>query len=45
MCHPSWSVFMTTKTPPSGAEKHHESTEPESSKTDRMVFFFLLQTG
>jgi len=40
---------MTNKTP-SGAEKRHESTEPESSKTVKMFFFllsffFLLQTG
>jgi len=31
---------MTNKTP-SGAEKHHESTEPESSKTVKMLFFLL----
>jgi len=39
---------MTNKTL-SGAEKHHESTEPGSSKTVKMFFFlsffFLLQTG
>ena len=33
---------MTNKIP-SGAEKNHESTEPESSKTAKLVFF--LQTG
>jgi len=43
MYHPSSSVFMTNMTP-SGAEKHHKSTEPESSKMVKM-FFFLLQTG
>jgi len=31
---------MTNKTP-SGAEKRHESTEPESSKTVKMFFFLL----
>jgi len=36
---------MTNKTP-SGTEKHHESTEPESSKMTKMFSFFsLLQTG
>jgi len=34
---------------PSGAEKHHESTEPESAKTTKLFFFlfffsFFLQT-
>jgi len=27
---------------PSGAEKHHESTEPESAKTTKLFFFFLF---
>ena len=30
--HPSSGVSVTNKTP-SGAEKHQESTEPESNKT------------
>ena len=34
---------MTNKTP-SGAEKHHESSEPESSKTAKMFFFLLLSS-
>ena len=38
MYHPSSCVFMTNKTP-SGAEKHHESNEPESSKMTIMFFF------
>jgi len=32
---------MTNKTP-SGAEKHHESTEPESTKMIKLFFFLLL---
>jgi len=35
------SVFVTNKIP-SGLEKHHESTEPESTKTAKMFFFFFL---
>ena len=41
MYHPSSNVFMTNKTP-SDAEKHHESAEPENSKTARMFFFILF---
>jgi len=43
MYHPSSSVFVTNKTP-SGTEKHHESTEPESSKMAKM-FSFLLSSS
>jgi len=32
---------MTNKTP-SGAEKHHENTEPESTKMTKLFFFLLL---
>ena len=35
-----WRDFLTNKTP-SGAEKHHESTQPNSSKTAKLFFFFL----
>jgi len=31
---------MTNKTP-SGAEEHHENTEPESTKTTKLCFFFF----
>jgi len=32
---------MTNKTP-NGARKHHESTQPNSSKTAKLFFFFLF---
>ena len=38
-----WRDFLTNKTP-SGAEKHHESTQPNSSKTAKLFFFFLLSS-
>ena len=44
MYNPSSSVFMTNKTP-SGAEKHHESSKPESSKVAKMFFFLLSSDG
>jgi len=34
---------MTNKTP-NGAEKYHESTEPESTKTTKLFFFLLLSS-
>ena len=37
----SSSVFMTNKTP-TGARKHRESTQPNSSKTAKLFFFLLL---
>jgi len=45
MYHPTSSFFMTNKTP-SGAEKHHESIEPEAAKWPKCFSsFFLLQMG
>ena len=41
MYHPSSSGFMTNMTL-SGAEKHQESTEPESSKMAKMFLYSLL---
>ena len=41
MYHPSSSVFMTNKTP-SGAEKHHESTEPESRQQNGQNVFLQV---
>jgi len=40
----SSSAFMTNKTP-NGARKHPESTQPNSSKTAKLFFFFLLSDG
>ena len=36
-----WRDFLTNKTP-SGAEKHHESTESENTKTTKLFFFFVF---
>ena len=43
MYNPPLTVFMTNKIP-SGVEKYHESTEPESSRAAKMFSFFLLSS-